>query len=539
MYLWTYKAIPFLLFLIISVLLLSTVSFANSFSLKNIYPYPIKNPKDIERFYSETNGSYLWVDGGQLTIEAKEIIREIGSSWEYGLNPENYFYPRLYELAKNGVPKDREIETEVFLSDSFILYARDLSGMRLSPKELGEDNQSWSRGIDGYSLLKILSEKSDKSDLISQLMPQDDAYKKLSSELKLIAEDLAKNPEKNFKKVRYPGLLRPGAKNPAIISIRQKLGLEGSSDIYDEELKAHVEDFQRLNGLAPDGLIGQRSFDAINQTRTQKLIKLIANLERRRWVRRPIESRFIAVNIPQMQLQAVEDGRTVFEMPVIIGREKRPTNSFVDSIIGIRFNPRWYVPDTIKKEDFLPKLQADPNALAHKGIQFRIKTEKGMEKVASTEIDWSKMTEADLKSVQMYQDSGEKNALGLIRVLMPNKYDIYLHDTNEPALFAKDDRAISSGCVRVYDPRKIANFILGMNKDWSDKKIDTYISSHKLIEVNTVTPLPVYLFYFTAWLDENDRVVIANDVYGNDGRLVQALQAKGKIPFELGKIPKT
>jgi len=516
--------------------LFSLPAFANNFSAKNIAGYNVINSKAIQKFYSEQSDIFLWVKGNQLSGDAKDIIQDIGASWEVGLNPLNYRYTSLQEIAKNGVPKGREIETEILLSDSIILYAQDLSGMRISARELGEDTQSWSRGIDGYALLNLLNEKSNKQDFISQLSPRDEVYQRLSKELKLIVADLAKNPETNTKRLRYPGLLRLGAKNPAIIAIRQKLGVGGASDIYDEELQKEVMEFQRLNGLAPDGLIGQRSFDAINQTRTQKLIKLIANLERHRWVRRPMQSRRIEVNIPQMQLKAFENGKISFEMPVIIGREKRPTKSFVDDVVGIRFNPLWYVPDTIKKEDFLPKLRVDPNALDYKKIQFRIKTDAGMKKVSSSEINWTEMTADGLKSVQMYQNSGEQNALGLIRIMMPNKYDIYLHDTNEPALFAKDDRAISSGCVRVSEPRRIANFILGLNEGWSDKKIASYIASQKLIEVNTVTTLPVYLFYFTAWVDSKDRVVIANDVYGNDARLVQALQAKGKIPFELGKI---
>ena len=532
-FLWIYRMKLLLSFFI---LFLSGTAQANDFSDKNVAGYTVINSKTIQQFYAEQNGNFLWVNGSTLSSDAKKIIKDIGSSWEYGLNPDNYRYTNLQEFAKNGVPKGREIETEILLSDSIILYAQDISGMRLSARELGEDNRSWSRGIDGYNLLTILNQQSYKSVFIGQLMPQDETYQRLSKELKLIVADLAKNPEANTKKIKYPGLLKPGMKNPAIIAIRQKLGVAGNSDIYDEELKKEVEDFQKLNGLAPDGLIGQRSFDAINQTRTQKLVKLIANLERHRWVRRPMQSRRIEVNVPQMQLKAFENGEVVFEMPVIIGREKRPTNSFVDSIIGIRFNPLWYVPDTIKKEDFLPKLRENPNALDKKGIQFRIKTEDGMKKVSSGDINWTEMTEEGLKSVQMYQDSGEQNALGLIRVLMPNQYDIYLHDTNEPALFAKDDRAISSGCVRIADPRRMANFILGMNDGWSDKKMDAYIISHKLIEVNAVSPIPIYLFYFTAWVDNKDRVVIANDVYGNDGRLVQALQSKGKIPFDLGKI---
>lgn len=138
----------------------------------------------------------------------------------------------------------------------------------------------------------------------------------------------------------------------------------------------------------------------------------------------------------------------------------------------------------------------------------------------------------------MYQDSGDENSLGLIRVLMPNQYDIYLHDTNAPELFKKDDRALSSGCVRMSEPSRMANFILGANKGWDSKKIETYIASHKLIEIKAEFPLPVYLLYYTAWLDNKDRVIIANDIYGNDTKLVQALQAKGKIPFDLPPLPK-
>src|SRR3989338_1246489 len=523
--------------LTLSLLTLSMPLYAADYSVKIIDGKSISDSQAIQKFYSEHDGKFLWVADDRLTSDAKDIVDDMGKAWKHGLNHLNYHFATLSQYVKNGVPKGREVEVEILFSDAVIRYAQDLSGMRISPRELGEDTRSWSRGVDGYSLLTILAETNNREKFIQQLLPDDEIYKRLSEELTAIAEDLAKNPDKDIKKLKFPATLKPGMSRPAILAIRQKLGVSGESDVYDDKLKKQVEDFQERNGLAADGWIGPRSFDAINQTRTQKLVKLIANLERRRWVRRPMPSRYVAVNIPQMQLQAVEDSNVAFEMPVIIGRDKRPTMSFVDEIIGVRFNPLWYVSDTIKKEDYLPALQKDPNALEKKGIQFRVKSEEGMKKVSPHDIDWSKMDEQGLKGIQMYQDSGDENSLGLIRVLMPNQYDIYLHDTNAPELFKKDDRALSSGCVRMSEPSRMANFILGKNDGWTDKKDDTYIASHKLIEIKAQSPLPVYLFYYTAWMDKKGRVIIANDLYGNDMKLVQALQQKGKIPFDLKMLP--
>jgi len=526
----------YLSFFLFSLLLFSASLHASPYSIKRVSGISISETSAIQKFYGENQDKFLWIDGNKLSFDTKEIITDIGASWVHGLNPANYRYTILQELAKNGVPKGREIETEVLLSDSIILYAQDLSGMRISPKELDEDGRSWSRGVDAYSLLNILAERNSRADFVQLLLPNDMTYQRLSDELQNIVQDLAKNPENKIKKIKFSGTLKPAMIHPSIIPIRQKMGDNSQSQIYDEDLRKKIIEFQKSHGLAADGLIGPRSFDAIFQTRTQKLIKLVANLERRRWVRRPLPSKYIEVNIPQMQLYAVNNTKVSFQMPVIVGRDKRPTNSFIDEIIGIRFNPLWYVPDTIKKEDFLPALQKDPNALVKKGILFRVKTEEGMKKVSSSEIDWANMSEDGLKSVQMYQDSGEENALGVIRVLMPNKYDIYLHDTNAPELFVKDDRALSSGCVRLSEPRRIANFILGDNHEWSDEKLEKIIAKQKLVEVSAEYPIPVYLFYFTAWVDPKGKVIIANDLYGWDGKLVQALQQKGKIPFEFGKI---
>lgn len=507
------------------------------FSISAVNGEKIRNSAAIQNFYAERNGAMLWVDTSSqpahFTDAAQEIVASITNSWEQGLNPENYHIKTLKDWIEKGIPQGREIDGEIVMSDAAIQITRDLSGMRLSPTILEEDRTSWSRGISPDSVLPVLSEQSYPSVFLKQLVPQDEIYQRLQSELKTLVQDLKDHPETTTKPVVFAGTLKEGIRHPHIPKIRKILGDEGISDTYDKSLLEKVKIFQKKHGLAADGLIGPRSFDALFQTRTQKLVKILANLERRRWVRRPMPSRYVAVNIPQMELVAVDDNKEALRMPVIVGRLTRPTMSFVDHIIGIRFNPFWYVPDTIKSQDYLPALQKDPNALQDHAIQFRIKTPEGTKSVASTDIDWSKVTEGDLKNIQMFQGPGDDNALGVIRVLMPNQYDIYLHDTNAPKLFAKDDRALSSGCVRVSEPRRIANFVLGKNDDWSDDKIDTYVGKQKMIEISAKEEIPVYLFYYTAWLDDQDDLIITNDLYGRDTKLVQLLQKYGKIPFNL------
>ena len=139
------------------------------------------------------------------------------------------------------------------------------------------------------------------------------------------------------------------------------------------------------------------------------------------------------------------------------------------------------------------------------------------------------MTPETIKAIGMVQNPGDANALGRIRVLMPNKYDIYLHDTNSPDLFKKDFRALSSGCIRLAEPSKVASFILGQNKNWTDEKIKTYLSKNKTVEIRAENELPVFILYQTVWLDDQGDLVYGDDLYRSDARLVKELQRKGQV----------
>lgn len=494
---------------------------------------------DFKTFYTQNRGAFIWVKDRQFTGKARDVFSVIQDSWQHGLNPDNYNRVKLASLMGEKFADDTAaVAAELIMSDAVVRYGRDVSGMRLSSKIFGADPTSWSHGVKVSSLMGILAGSSDAEKALKLLAPQDEVYKALQQELKRVLSDYEDNAKKGYSKISFSGLLYPGERHAVVSSLREKFHQKkngDNADVYDRELQDVVTEFQKARGLQADGVIGPRTMIAINEGPRERLVKVLANLERRRWVMRPMPSRYVEVNISAMWLKAVENNKVAFEMPIVVGRKKRQTISFVDEIVGIRFNPSWYVPDTIKKEDYLPELQKNPQALAEKGIAFRVRSEdgSGMHTIAPEDIDWANMTVADLKSVQMVQGPGASNALGTIRVLMPNRYDIYLHDTNMPSLFKKDDRAQSSGCVRMSEPRRMANFVLGHNQGWSDDRLDYYLQKQKTLEIRAEVPVPVYLLYYTIWRGADGKLIFGNDLYGLDEDLVKALKSNGKVNFPM------
>jgi murein L,D-transpeptidase YcbB/YkuD len=281
--------------------------------------------------------------------------------------------------------------------------------------------------------------------------------------------------------------------------------------------------FQRDNGLESDAIIGSTTLQMLNQTNQKRIMQLIANMERLRWVPEEKPKRFVIVNIPSATLWAIDNGHVRFEMPVIVGSPARPTSSFITQIEGVRFNPDWTIPSTIKRFDIVPKIQAEPDYLQNKGIEII----KGYGAAARTldpaSIDWATISAAELNSLRMVQIPGEHNPLGRIRILMPNKYNIYLHDTNHPEYFEKAARAVSSGCIRLYDPEKMASFIMEGRSGWSKGDMQSVLATLETMDIEIERSVPVYVLYYTAWLDENGKIVYGPDIYKQDQKLLKIL----------------
>jgi L,D-transpeptidase YcbB len=398
------------------------------------------------------------------------------------------------------------------------------TGARIRPADLGMDPLYWTEPLTTAQIFQLLKER-DFKDIIQNTQPQGTTYAKLKDELIRLAAE----PEEPYAKVLpidFGGLLKPGQRHKRVPDLRLRMGSQQQSEdplLYDDALFAKVVQLQEEHGLYGDGVIGPATLKAINRNRRDRMLQLIANMERLRWVEGTRPDRFVLVNIPSEKLWAIEGGKMLFQMDVIVGRPKRSTPSFITNITGVRLNPTWTVPPTIKREDILPKLQADPYYLQDKGIELVYGNGPDAQAIDPLGIDWNEIRQSDLHAMHMVQVPGAHNPLGRVRVLMPNRYSIYLHDTNEKYYFDRASRAISSGCIRMKEPDKMAAFILSGEEGWTAEKLEQAIAAGRTRDIIITEKIPVYLLYYTNWIDPEGRVVFGNDVYDLDEGLIQAL----------------
>lgn len=478
--------------------------------------------QDLKSFYAARDFKPYWgSDWFGLSGEAEDLIEILEDSWSHGLNPNRYHLKVIQEL-RSGESDAAEAQLDVLLSDAYLRYGQDLTGIRVDPSKFGSAKKFWLQPLTANVLLSRLG--GDVERAVEGFTPKGRTYKRLRDELiRLVGE-----PPEAYEAVlpiRIQGLLKPYQEHRAVPDLRVRFGIVGASNsfVYDDRLASAVMRFQREHYLKADGIIGPSTLEAINRSRGRRIRQIVANLERLRWVPEEKPEKFVVVNIPSAKLWAVDDGRLQFDMDVIVGRQKRPTNIFVTDITGVRFNPTWTVPPTIKKEDIVPKLVENPMYMTNKGMELIHGSGVDAMTLDPASIDWANITEDELRSLRMVQTSGGHNPLGNIRVLMPNAYNIYLHDTNEPQYFERAGRAASSGCVRMADPEKMARFILKNKSGWDDEKLESVVKAGKMRDVFISEVIPVYLVYYTVWIGDNGELVYSNDLYGYDDQLIKML----------------
>ena len=485
-----------------------------------------KDVKALEVFYSQRGYEPYWVSRSRAKTNARDFLEIIEKSWRHGFNPYSYHLKRLHELVGQ---RDEALlgELDVLLSDAYLRLAQDLTGIRVNPGSLKSHWRYWRAPLAGAYLFERLNAQRDIEDLIESFEPQGQTYKQIQRELVTLVNSKPEDYEKVLP-IRMKGLLKPNERDESVPDLRLRLnaGRPQTDDpyLYDDRLAAAVIRFQRDNSLKDDGIVGQQTLDILNRAREHKILQLVANLERLRWVEEEKPDTFVVVNVPSAMLWAVEGGHVAFEMPVIVGRKERPTNIFRAEIHGVRLNPDWTVPPTIKRDDILPKLREDPEYLTHKGMQLISGRGEGAMTLDPLVFDWENVTEEELKDLRMVQIPGAHNPLGSIRVLMPNAYNIYLHDTNERHYFERANRAASSGCVRMKDPERMADFILKHRKGWNEEDLAALVQDKKTRDLYISDPIPVYLLYYTVWVNDQGGLVYGQDLYGFDDNLIKMLK---------------
>lgn len=322
--------------------------------------------------------------------------------------------------------------------------------------------------------------------------------------------------------------LRIGAKDPRVVELRRRLiasgDLEqqaGSSDAFDSYVEAALRRFQLRHGLIPDGVMGNDTVQALNVPAHVRLGQLETNLVRMRSMSGFLGDRYVMVNIPAAEIEAVENGRVRSRHTAVVGKIDRQTPILNSKIYELNFNPYWTVPVSIIRKDLIPKMKEDPEYLSKNNI--RIFDWSGNE-LAWQQIDWNT---DEATQYRFTQDPGAENSLGSVRINFHNKHQVYLHDTPSKTLFGESQRFHSSGCVRVQNVRELVTWMLqSTTPDWDRTRVDSVIRTGEREDVKLKKSIPLYMTYVTAWANADGVVHFRDDIYARDDVLTTETQAR-------------
>lgn len=511
------------------------ISLQSYLSKSGVSKIRFEDKSGVMTFYEDRLYEPVWLKGDRFSSDAKSVISLFEDSWMHGLNPDHYAVSELQE-ARNAKKLELPLYYDVLLSAAVVRYGRDLTSMRVPASEIEQESKFWRKPIGSDFILGAVSSSRNARKTLESFAPQSRIYKQLQGQLVSLLDAMKEGDEtESVLPITFRGSLRVGDSHAIVPDLRHRLNVKAPKDpsvhtVYDDMLAQAVMSLQSDHGLKADGIIGGKTKGALNRQLKDRVNQVLVNLERVRWLEPDLPEKYIIVNIPAQTLWAVDDNKVKFEMPVIIGRKKRQTKSFVTTITGVRFNPTWTVPETIKFEDYLPKLQEDPNYLNDKGIEFVWGRGSDALTLPPESIQWAHLSENDIKSIRMVQGPGSNNPLGRIRLHMPNQYNIYLHDTNNKGKFTREDRALSSGCVRMLDPHKIAEFVLADNNNWSEERMTKVLDKGEMKDIGASNKIPVYLLYQTIWENSDGELTFGGDVYGQDALLAQVLRKYQAIP---------
>lgn len=313
--------------------------------------------------------------------------------------------------------------------------------------------------------------------------------------------------------------LRLGVKNAKVQVLRQRLMISGdlsqtagSAQTFDSYVDAAVRRFQLRHGLNADGVVDQNTLNALNVPAQVRLRQLETNLVRVRSMSGYLGDRYVMVNIPAAEIEAVENGKVRSRHTGVVGKVDRPSPVLASKIYELNFNPYWTVPVSIIRKDLIPKMKEDPEYLTRNKIKI-YRWGNTNEELLPTDIDWN----TDEATQYMFrQEPGEGNSLGTVKISFHNKHDVYLHDTPAKNLFGQDFRFHSSGCVRVQNIRELITWLLQDN-GWTRAQVDDMIRSGERLDVPLKKQTPIYFSYITAWATVDGVVHFRQDIYDRDG----------------------
>ncbi|MES2004583.1 MAG: L,D-transpeptidase family protein [Bacteroidota bacterium] len=464
-------------------------------------------------FYSHRNYEYAWFDSSGLAEQAHNFINlqnsyisEFADSSLYNRSLQELFDSLHTQKVKPSLQDPKVLRAELMLTGQFFQYAAKVyKGSDINAEQLG-----WFIPRKKINLTALLdSSLKSKITETDQYAPLNSQYKKLQENLSKYMALEKQSPTDTIVYVTKP--LKKKDSAFIITQIKQRLLLLGdmaesdSSSLFDSTLFAATKHFQRRMGLSVDGVIGNKMIAELNVPISRRIRQLLVNMERVRWMPAEKDTNYILVNIPEYKMHVYDSGHQVFDMNVIVGTAANSTVIFNGNLKYVVFSPYWNVPESIVKKEIMPSIQKNKNYIVKSNMEI---------------------TGYSGKTPLVRQKPGPTNSLGLVKFLFPNNYNIYFHDTPNRELFSQSSRSFSHGCIRLGEPKKFAEYLLRDDNSWTSGKIDTAMHLAKEKWVTIKKSIPVFIVYFTAWVDKDGQLNFRKDIYGHDEKMGEKLFTK-------------
>jgi L,D-transpeptidase YcbB len=476
----------------------------------------------IESFYAGRNYAPLWIRDGELTPRAKDAIVRLKGAADEGLDPADYPVPEFSGSA------DATADADIKLTHSVLSYARQMEIGRIAPTRVAVEIDYGNHTPEPGDILRKISGGGDINATLDSFDPPHDGFRALKRKLAELRATSA-NASADEQRIADGAPIKPGAKDPRVPQLRNRLKTSAPGDsqmvvrergrqvvkmvkadelVYDKALYTAIRNVQASADIKPTGLIDSKTIAAINGPKPgQQVDTVLANMERWRWLPRDLGATYVMVNVPDFTLKVVNDHHVAWRTKIVAGKPQTPTPLTSATMDTVVVNPSWYVPQSIIQNELLPQYASDPNIFDRMGLEVR----KGPD-----------------GNINVVQPPGAANALGRIKFNFPNKFQVYLHDTPEKSLFKAERRAYSHGCMRVEDPTMFGQVMLhlAMNGQQTPDSRQLYSMFGQEEKIFKLQRQPrVHLTYQTAFVDDEGKLQLRDDIYGMDARIHSILHS--------------
>jgi len=488
-------------------------------------------------FYERRAFWPAWSNDGGLLPQVDLLIKAIHKGDREGLRPADYHLAKiestLEEIRQNqkrgkSLNANRLVDLDLLLTDAFLIYGSHLLAGRINPETIDAEWLANRREADLAIVLDTALSTSQIEESLEGLLPPQSSYERLRQALARYREIAERG---GWPMVSDGPKMQRGDRSERVIALQTRLiatgdldhRLQNDGEAFDDALEQAVLRFQRRHGLEADGVVGPSTLAALNVPVEARVRQIELNMERWRWLPQDLGKRYVLINIANFELDVFENSQSVMIMRIVVGRPYRRTPVFSDKMTYLVLSPYWHVPPSIAVQDILPEVRKNPDYLAKKNMKVFQGWGAETKEIDPKTIAWSTVTGKNF-NYRFRQEPGPANALGRVKFMFPNKFNVYLHDTPARELFAKTERSFSSGCIRIEKPIELAEYVLRGDPKWTGENI--VAATYRRVEqtVRLPEPILVHLLYWTAWVNEDGTIHFRNDIYGRDKLLDEAVR---------------